>query len=253
MTSIEIDLAPTIPGGVEQVGAAAAFKEQAGVEATRDHFRSPRFALADDAGGVTLGIWAECTNVRPALLAEPIRPGGTRTERFYWQAARPAPYGPRRMLQPLHPGVAPVTVEWALAGRGGRPDQARLAAKTRPIRATTAITLTGDGPGVPSGPELLDAALADPAWRSWVEQDRTGADVVVEVDALRGPPYVINANFLRRTLLEGIAPNGALEIVLGTVDTFGDGQIRTWLTMAAVYLDPWTGEVIGTWFRDAPA
>lgn len=253
-TRVDLDLAPVVRMGLEQTGAAAAFKEHLVREAdlARDHFRSPTAVLAPD-GALTAVALAECATAKPEYFVEPLRPGGTRTERFYWRAAQPVPYGPRGRLQPLDPGTVPVTVRWALSGRGARPDPNTPPALDRPVVVRSAITLTGDGPGTPSFPELIDAALAEPIWRAWVEQDRTGQDVVSEAETLRGPFYPVTPATIRRLVLDGTAANGALELVLGTVDRLPDGRIRTWLTLAATYIDPWTGEVIGTWFRDPPA
>jgi len=243
-TSVEVDLGPTTPMGITQTGLAGYFKDHLLAGGIGDHFRSPDRVLERDPSGIVGTAWAECTNVHPDLLVEPILPGGTRTERFYWQAGRPDPYGPRGGLLPLFPGTVPVTLTWAFAGRGAHPDQERLARWIGPIRVSSAIDLTGDGPGVPSYPELIDAALADPEFGAWVLEHPFQQGWVIWHADLR--PALYNAYLGRDRYLGDNAPNGAVELFVGHGTRVNSPSLDP---RAAVYLDPWTGAVIDRWSR----
>jgi hypothetical protein len=252
LTEVSLDLRPATPMGDEQTGAAAAFKEAVVRRYLEDHFRSPRYAYQRRASGPTVRAFAECTLPDPRFLAAPLAPGGTRTERFIWRAVRVMEERRGGRLQPLHPGTVPVTATWAMAGRGVRPTQQRLARRGRPISVTGPLTLTGSGPGTPSIPELVDRALADPAFWTWVERAAEGS----EQAAWASIPDTSNAYHawygLQADVLER-APNGYLQVVqeaVGVKDPVTDGV--TYVQGAGVvFLDPWSGEHLATWFGTA--
>ena len=246
LTRVEVDLAPTTPMGIEQSGLAGDFKDRLLARGLTDHFRSPTTVFGRDATGLTVHVLAECTNVRPAFLVEPILPGGTRTERFYWQAGRRDPYGPRGRLLPLFPGTAPVTLTWAVAGRGVHPSQERLERWIRSMRVTSAIELMGDGPDTPSYPELIDSALADPEFGAWVAEHPFQRGWVTWRADLRHDDY---SAYLRRDryLTPDNAPNGALELFVGHGTRVNSPSLDP---RAGIYLDPWTGAVIARWLTD---
>lgn len=244
-TRVEVDLLPTTPMGIDQTGLAEAFKDRLLARGITDRFRSPVTVFGRDATGMTVHVRAECTFL-PSSLVEPILPGGTRTERFHWQAGRRDPYGPRGRLLPLFPGTAPVTLAWAFAGRGAHPGQERLERWIRPMRVTSTIELTGDGPGTPSYPELIDAALADPDFGAWVAAHPFEKGWVIWDTDLRPSEY--NAYLDRdRYLTADDAPDGALELYVGASTRTDSPSLHP---QAGIYVDPWTGRVIDRWFFD---
>jgi hypothetical protein len=113
----------------------------------------------------------------------------------------------------------------------------------------SAIRLTGDGPGTPSEPELVDLALAQPEFRAWVEQApdlRWSAYGGIRMPRRSG--YM--GYYAGEAGIAGVAPNGWAEYILtaGTPDSplvDGYGFIDP---AGAVFFDAWSGAFLGTWF-----
>ena len=232
-TSATVDLQPVIPTGQEQTGNAAAFKRMAIADSSAllASFLPWRY-LADSstapADGLAVGSWAECGTLPGPLR---LRARATLEERFAWYPA--GSFDGRVWFQPLPPGTVPVTIAWPFIGRGGHPPRhpSRM-----PVRATASIELTGDGPGTPSLPELVDIALADPTFRAWVDEDPTRATWDgVYVDGSPGPTYQ-NDMLLRD--LQDAPPTGILTLELD----------RTPASRGVISLDPWTGRVLRVQF-----
>lgn len=226
-TLADVDLRPAIPPGREQTGNAAAFKEEVLSHAMGASFTPWRYLPREGdtpVDGLVSGAWAECTTLPGPLR---LKAGATLEERFAWYPAHS--FDGDVWFQPLPPGTVPVTVEWPFIGRGERaPRHARL----RPITVTASVELTGDGPGTPSLPELVDIALADPRFRAWVDDDPTrrtwdGASGI----GWPGPTY--GNNMLLRDL-EDAPPTGIMTIELTRRET----------SRGVVSLDPWTGRVL---------
>ena len=218
------------PAGETQTGNAAAYKER-----VTKHWMPewvPAWVYLDQLWA-TATAWAEC-GIVPGPLE--LRPGQSRVEHFAWYA------GDRLsrdsgLWRPPFPGTASFTVEWPFLSRGDRPrisDSRRV--RTDPIRLAVPLTITGDGPGTPSLDQLVDVALADPAWRAWVEADpsRNGWDRdYVRAHYWAGPDYP--GPFLNTF----DHPNGILQL---TLDQRLPGEADT--VPGWILLDPWTGEVI---------
>ena len=105
------------------------------------------------------------------------------------------------------------------------------------------MTLTGDGPGTPSFPELVDAALADPRFGAWVASNPFQKGWVIWHQDLRPEEY--NA-YLRRDQYLDVenAPDGALELFVGQDTRTDSASLHP---KAGIYVDPWTGRVIDRW------
>ena len=229
-TVMTADLRAVTPAGETQTGNAAAYKER--VTKLWMPEWVPAWVYLDQLWA-TATAWAECGIVRGPLE---LRPGQSRVEHFAWYAGGRLSRD-SGLWRPPFPGTASFTVEWPFLSRGDRP---RISdsrpARTDPIHLQVPLTITGDGPGTPSLDELVDLALADPAWRAWVEADpsRNGWDRdYVRAHYWAGPDYP--GPFLNTF----DHPNGILELTLhqwlpGEADT-----VQGW-----ILLDPWTGEVI---------
>ncbi len=111
----------------------------------------------------------------------------------------------------------------------------------RPIVATATLQLTGADSGMPSFPELVDAALADPRFAEWVELRSEGQHAWVSVAGWPGPTYPPHPYL---EALDGRAPNGIVVLVLQKA---APGDADPWLGQALV--DPWTGEVVDVVFE----
>ncbi|MFO7533532.1 MAG: hypothetical protein R6W93_13815 [Candidatus Limnocylindrales bacterium] len=237
-TRVAVDLAEIIPPGETQTGNAAAFKRQALRWTTTTGF-APRRSIDDWYASADSGYaFVECM-VQPGPLK--LKAGATRTERFAWY-----PYDSFDgdfWLQPLPPGPVTVTASWPYLSHGERPSMSsRRAYRTmKPVKATTELEVTGDGPGTPSLPELIDIALADPEFRAWVDlepgRDRW-CDWCVSVTGWPGPTY---ERHLYLSHLGDTRPNGVLDLELDQRKTRG-----------IIILDPWTGEVIDVLFLGGP-
>jgi hypothetical protein len=237
-TRVTVDLGAIIAPGEPQTGNAAAFKRQALRWTTETSF-APRRSVDDWYASTDSGYaYVECLTPPGPLR---LKAGATRTERFAWY-----PYysfDGEDWLQPLPPGTVTVTASWPYLGRGERPSMsARRAYRTvKPVTATTQLEVTGEGPGTPSLPELIDIALAEPEFRAWVEL-KPGRERwcrwCVSVTGWPGPTYVPH---LYLSHLGDTRPNGVLTIELDQRKTRG-----------IISLDPWTGEVIDVQFLDGP-
>ena len=237
-TRVAVDLAGIIPPGEPQTGNAAAFKEQALRWTTETGF-APRRSVGDWYASTDSGYaFVECM-VAPGPLR--LKAGATRTERFAWY-----PYDSFDgdfWLQPLPPGQVTVTASWPYLSHGERPSMSsRRAYRTmKPVTATTELEVTGDGPGTPSLPELIDVALAEPEFRAWVELDpgrKRWCDWCVSVTGWPGRTY---ERHLYLSHLGDTRPNGVLTIELDQRKTRG-----------IISLDPWTGEAIDVQFLGGP-
>ena len=227
-----------IPPGEPQTGNAAAFKEQALRWTTETGF-APRRSVGDWYASTDSRLCLRRVQVEPGPLR--LKAGATRTERFAWY-----PYDSfdgEVWLQPLPPGPVTVTASWPYLGRGERPSMSsRRAYRTmKPVKATTELEVTGDGPGTPSLPELIDIALADPEFRAWVDLEpgrERWCRWCVSVTGWPGPTY---EHHLYLSHLGDTRPNGVLTIELDQRKTRG-----------IISLDPWTGEVIDVQFLGGP-
>ena len=237
-TRVRVDLSAIIPPGETTTGNAAAFKKQALRWTTETGF-APRRSVSDWYASTDSGhAFVECM-VAPGPLR--LKGGASRTERFAWY-----PYDSfdgEVWLQPLPPGPVTVTASWPYLSRGQRPSMSsRRAYRTmKPVKATTELEVTGDGPGTPSLPELIDLALADPEFRAWVELEpgrERWCDWCVSVTGWPGPTY---ERHLYLSQLGDTRPNGVLTIELDQRKSRG-----------IISLDPWTGEVIDVQFLGGP-
>jgi hypothetical protein len=225
-TDVALDLSPVVDPGISQPGNAGALKQllidRSGV------LRSAFDPVAPEASmSRSLLTLAEC--VWPDRRSS-LRPGARRLERFAWYAATSLDGG---AFVPLPPGTVPVTVTWPYLGHG-----ARTTPHPRPITLRAAVTLTGDGPGTPSVPQLIDHALADPGFGAWVAADPTratwsGEDLV----AWPGPELPAFSPFSE---LGTLPPRGVVSIELDQVPASRSTSQR-----GIVVLDPLTGEVLG--------
>lgn len=178
------------------------------------------------------------TALDPDAAAGPLKlkAGATLEERFAWYPA--SSFDGDVWFQPLPPGTMPVTVEWPFVGRGERPQVTprRGDGAVKPIAVTAGLDLTGNGPGTPSVPELIDVALADPAFRAWVGEDpirdtRHGVSVI----GWPGPTY--EHNMVLRDLPDP-PTTGILTLELEHKP----------LDRGIISIDPWTGEVLRVQF-----
>lgn len=234
-TRVAVDLTAIIPPGEPQTGNAAVFKQQA----LRDRsslgasFTPWRYldALASTGSGYA---FVECTIV-PGPLE--LKVGASHTERFAWYPAHS--FDGEVWFQPRLPGSVTVTVSWPYLGRGERPSlgSRRAQRAVKPITATADLEITGDGPGTPSLPELIDIAFADPEFRAWVD-DGPGRERwrrwCVSITGWPGPTY---EHHLYLSHLGETAPTGVLTLELNQQRTRG-----------IITMDPWTGAVIDVQF-----
>ncbi|MFN8619850.1 MAG: hypothetical protein U0869_11310 [Chloroflexota bacterium] len=229
------DLSAVVAPGDVQAGNAAAFKQLLVDDASvttaaweRDAARQLR-----PGAGVTVRALADCGPT--GATYDRVGPHRTLEQRWSWYPTDPLDRGdvPQR---PLPPGQAPVTFTWLDAGRGGRPEHRPSRRPDVPITVTADVTLTGDDPGLLSTLELADRALADPAFRAWVDEDPTRRSWD-HADA-RWWPASGDTTSAPLPDLPARAPHGAIEIWLArTVSSSG--------VVGSAWLDPWTGEVLG--------
>jgi hypothetical protein len=233
-TRLAIDLGAIIPPGDVQTGNAAAFKRQAMRWRSESAFTPWRYLEEDDASAGSGYAFVECTIPSGPLKLEA---GASNDERFAWYPADS--FDGEVWFQPLPPGPVTVTVSWPFLGRGDRPsmDSRRAHRTVRPIEATAGLAITGDGPGTPSLPELVDIALSDPEFRAWVDAEPSRerwCRWCVSVNGWPGPTY---ENHLYLSGLGDTAPTGVLTLELDRQQTRG-----------IIVLEPWTGEVIDVHF-----
>jgi hypothetical protein len=230
-TEMTADLRAVTPAGQAWTGNAAAYKERV----TKPYATAwiPRWRYLDQLWA-TATAWAECT-VMPGPLE--LRPGQSRVEHFAWYAGDRLHPDRGDLWIPPYPGTLSVTAEWPFLSRGDRPVIKNLGrVRTVPIRLEVPLTITGDGPSTPSLHELVDIALADPAWRAWVEADptRQGWDLDF-VDAI----LRVGPDDPDRFLDTFDHPDGILELEL---QQRLPGEVNA--TPGSILLDPWTGEVL---------
>ena len=233
-TWLSVDLGKVIPMGEPQTGNAAAFKAQAvGPWLTTGFLPWPYlrrfYTLASDMGFAPV----ECPfGSRPRKLGA----GASVNERFAWYPA--GSFDGDVWFQPLPPGEITATVSWPFLGRGERSSTEARAPyrRAKPTRASTTIELTGNGPGTPSLPELVDIALEDPEFRAWVA-DHPARDPWpgVSVTGWPGPTY---ENHLWLSDLVEPPTTGILTLE----------QDRQNVNRGIISLDPWTGEVLDVRF-----
>ncbi len=234
-TEMRADLRAVTPAGETWTGNAAAYKERVTRRSTTEWIPGWRWLGELWA---TATAWAECT-VMPGPLE--LGPGQSRVEHFAWYAGdRLSPESDR--WTPPYPGTVAVTVEWPYLSRGARPRITNLRrVRTDPIRLEVPLTITGDGPGTPSLDELVDIALADPAWHAWVEADPTRAGwspYYVKANLWAGPGYP--ESFVNTF----DHPNGILELELDQTRPDVTSMASGSMASGSILLDPWTGEVL---------
>jgi hypothetical protein len=249
-TDVSVELTPITPQGIEQTGNAARFKAEAVKADTWEQARAagfgPLWITLGSRPGLLVRAYAECTSPNGPRQFRRLAPGASRTERFTWGAFRaPITGGP---LEPLRPGTVPVTVQWRYGGRGANPTEAEKDRESRTITLVAPLTIEGPGPGTPSFPDLVDIALADPLFRSWVDAAEPAARWEVSVQGVpAGTPIAEGYHGWHEI---DAAPNGAVELMLtprGRLDR--DGKlVPPGQGHGAMYLDPWTGTVLGHWF-----
>lgn len=232
---VRADLSTVTPMGIEQTGNAAVFKDIAisdrGIlEQTFDGYDE---VVADQSSGAMVRPLAEC--VTPGNVRR-LGPGQTRTERFAWYVATLR----AGRVQPLPPGAVTVSVLWPYAGHGRRPRIDWTHQPRHDLIATAPLVLTGDGPGTPSLPEMIDTALADPHFRAWVAPGPRPTDNDVTLGSW---PYATIASPPRWATINALAPDGFVEVSLGR-DVAIDGH-----HLGAALLDAWTGELLDVVFE----
>ena len=232
-TTVTVDLEAVIPPGQAQTGNAAAFKEMAtrgAMAAWFEPWREVRryYRLATGARRAFI----ECTPMTPL---NKLGPGASRDEHFAWYPA--SSFDEQAWYQPLPPGPVRVSVSWPYIGHGSpsTADSRSLYRMTTPITATARLELTGDGPGTPSVPELVDIALADPEFRAWVDAHPQRGDWSGGRGGAPGPTYE------HHLWLSDIADAPSTGIVTFELD-------RRKVNRGVISLDPWTGEVLDVRF-----
>lgn len=232
-TRVAVDLNAIIPPGEAHTGNAAAFKRQA-LRWTTDTSFTPWRYLDDYASTRSGYAFVECGTMPGPLK---LKARASLTERFAWYPADS--FDGDVWFQPLPPGPVTVRVSWPYLSRGERPsiDSRRAYRLTKPVKARTELGITGDGPGTPSLPELVDIALADPEFRAWVDAEPSRGRWCrwcVSADGWPGPTY---ERHLYLSHLGDTAPTGVLTLELDQQQTRG-----------IITMDPWTGEVIDVQF-----
>jgi hypothetical protein len=241
-TTVTVDLAPVISFGDEQTGNAAAFKAAA-IRAgyiTGQHFMARRYLPRPTAGAsmpLADRAFVECP-IAPGPRG--LKSGASATESFAWYAA--SSYDGEVWFQPLPPGQVAVTVSWPFLSRGTPPKVSprRGARMVEPITATTSLELTGDGPGTPSLPELIDIALAEPEFRAWVDDDpsrESWCSYCVSVHLSPGPTYERN---MVLGALDDAPRSGILSLELD----------HPFTSRGIISMDPWTGDLLDVWILD---
>lgn len=231
-TEVAADLSSLVRPGIEQGGRAAWFKRRAvrasGVMGASFDRWIPGLPFI---GTVRASAASECVGVEhPSWIK--LRPRRTLEERFVWYPGW-ATAGER--WQPLPPGTVPVTTTWSYAGHGRGFQRRRDTEPVTPIVSTASLQLTGPDPGLPSFPELVDSALADPRFGEWVRTSKAGD--ALWVDSWPGPSYPSHQHL---ESLAGKAQNGIVVLWLQRGAPHGD--IKPWFGEALV--DPWTGHVV---------
>lgn len=241
-TSIRVDASDPVPPGATQSGNAAEFKRRAAKRAPYlwEGAYKRKHALrwvTGEASGPARRAFVECPAPPEPRLLKPL---ATTTERFVWYAA--SSFDEERWFQPLWPGIASMTVSWPYLGHGMRPDVGQDSwARAKRIKARATFELGGDGPGTPSGPELVDRALAHPRFRAWVDEDRTRESWRgTSWAGSSGPTYPHN---LYAIGLEDAPPNGLVWLELDRTDQSGPRAMWS-IQRGVVTMDPWTGEVV---------
>jgi hypothetical protein len=241
-TLVRVDLSSVTPMGVEQTGNAGVLKDIAisghdnaiaGYGVLGQTFDDYDDVVADQSSGALVRPLAEC--VTPGNVRR-LRAGATRTERFAWYAASLR----AERAQPLPPGEVEVSVLWPYAGHGRRPRVDWSHQPRHDLVASAPLILTGDGPGTPSLPEMVDTALADPRYRAWVDPDPDPTDNDVTLGMW---PCATIASPARWATMRGRAPNGFVEVSLGRDEAI-DGH-----HLGVALLDAWTGELLDVVFE----
>jgi hypothetical protein len=236
-TTVGVDLSPLYPQEATLSGNAAAFmrrvvRERGLLSAGFGHWTPEPLP---DASGVPAVALADCA---PELGARFLRigPGRSRELRYAWYPmARQDALD--TWMRPLPPGPVSVTASWQYAGHGARPTGPLFRRHPDLISAKADLELTGTDPGFPTPIEIVEAALADPAFAAWVAADPTRADWAgTYFGGWPGPDYPAQSRFAG---LAGRAPDGIAEVWLvrdlpGSADAIG-----------AALVDPWTGAVLG--------
>ena len=241
-TSIRVDANDPVPQGDDQVGNAAEFKRKAAKRALylweRVYTRKQALRLVTgQASGWGSHGFVECPGPPEPRRLKPL---ATTTERFVWYAA--SSFDEQKWFQPLWPGSASMTVSWPYLNHGAKPEaQPNLWDSVKRINARTTFEIGGDGPGTPSGPELIDQALEDPRFRAWVDEDETRDSWIgISWAGSPGPNY---PNNLYSMGLEDPPRNGIVWLELDRTDR--SGPRATWgIQRGVATMDPWTGEVL---------
>ncbi|MFN8620674.1 MAG: hypothetical protein U0869_08035 [Chloroflexota bacterium] len=235
-----MDLAATIPAGEPQTGNAGELKARLLAHIGESWIPQWRYLPR---------LWQTATVLSQCLLGEAIhrlRPGQSLVEPFAWYAGIRQSDGGGPWLAP-YPGTANVIAEWPLVGRGRKAQVLRGPLAETPVRFEVPLELTGDGPGTPSLGELIDVALADPAWRAWVDADPTRERWTFWMAMLwPGPEYpdwIVGRGDLHRFG----RPNGIQDLELSMTGLRNDGTYPGF-----ALLDPWTGELLQVIVPDEP-
>lgn len=232
-TAIVADLTSVIPPGIPQTGNRAVLKRQL-TRGSMDRWMSRFPSRAELWSSGT--PWAECPG---GLTVRRLAPGASRVEHFAWYAGERLGHHGEAWL-PTYPGTYPFTVTWDLVARGPRPAvRYDEPPRTRTVRLSIPLRVTGAGPSGLSLPELVDRALADPVWRAWVDEDRTRSSWGYRDATLwAGPAYPPEIVMLGDLARFG-RPYGVLAIELDRALTAGQPAQR-----AQIALDPLTGAVL---------
>lgn len=235
-TWVSVDVSPVLPPGEEQTGNAAVLKRRAVSRSRGLYGGFGRWEhLERNASQGTTSRESRWTYVECPVGPRPLRlkPRATLEERFAWYTASALDDA---WFRPLPPGTVTITASWPFLSRV-KPPQGRSWRAPRDVNAITTATtleLTGDGPGTPSVPELIDIALEDPGFRAWVDEDPTRASWAgISLTGWPGPTYE------RNLLLIGLEDAPTTGVV--TLELERGPSLR-----GVISLDPWTGEVLRT-------
>ena len=237
-TRVTADLRGAFSAGTSQPGSAGMFKRRA-VDAAgvmRADFTSVPLGAAPT--GIRAVALPECSGIQWPV--QRLRPGGSITERFAWYPARTVGGSPERFA-PLPPGPIRVPATWESMGHGLHRRRVWEDNRYAPIAVTATTQTAGADPGIPSIPQLVDTALADPSFAAWVDRDPDGQHGHVQV--ARWPDEEFRSAPTRWTGVGRYVDRGVVELSF-TQPASDDG-----FTVGYADLDPWTGELLHVGFE----
>lgn len=139
-------------------------------------------------------------------------------------------------VQPLPGGKAEVSACYRFEfGRAG--DEGPATGRPYDACVSAPVRIKGPDVGYPSPQALADAMLADPVFRTWVEDRKTHAMFHTDVDGPWRKPE--HSSWAKHGYVGGPAPMETVHISSQAGGRNGD-------RVSDLVLDPWTAEVLGT-------